>query len=153
MTIATAIRGVRNANPFNLRRDNTKWKGLRAIQTDPAFFQFDSMVWGVRAGTMVLRTYRDKYQLHTVRGIIRRFAPSIENPTVQYTLNVAKRLGVAPDDPIDTMQPDVMFALVRGIIAQECGIGAVLISDSTVHSGISLAPDLVNLSAPPRTTT
>jgi hypothetical protein len=153
MPIATAIRGYRNANPANLRRTKEKWVGLRSEQTDKAFFQFTSMVYGIRALAKTLITYRDKYQLHTVRGLINRFAPPCENPTEAYVNNVAKRMQVAPDMAIDTRMPEVMFAMVRGIIAQECGMAALLISDDTVRSGIALAPDPMNLSAPPRTTT
>ena len=141
-TIVSSVRGVRNANPGNLRRNNTKWQGLRPVQTDPDFFQFKSMIWGVRALAMTLITYRNKYHLVTVQGIVNRYAPSHENDTLSYIANVSKAVGAAPDARIDTAHTDVMFVLVRAIIRQELGlVASQFISDDTVHSGIALAPD------------
>lgn len=42
-------RGLRNNNPLNIRRNNTKWQGLSATQTDKSFFQFKTMAYGYRA--------------------------------------------------------------------------------------------------------
>lgn len=39
-------RGLRNNNPGNLRLSKDKWQGLRAVQTDKAFFQFETMAHG-----------------------------------------------------------------------------------------------------------
>lgn len=42
-------RGLRNNNPLNIRRNNTKWQGLSVTQTDKSFFQFKTMAYGYRA--------------------------------------------------------------------------------------------------------
>ena len=54
-------RGIRNCNPGNIRRNNTKWQGLREVQTDHSFFQFESMEWGYRA---MLRTLQNYQRIH-----------------------------------------------------------------------------------------
>lgn len=51
-------RGLRNNNPLNIRRSADLWQGLRKEQSDPEFFQFESIAWGYRAAFVVLRTYR-----------------------------------------------------------------------------------------------
>ncbi len=51
-------RGIRNNNPLNIRRSKDKWQGLRALQTDTAFCQFETMAYGWRAAFVLLtRTY------------------------------------------------------------------------------------------------
>ena len=50
-------RGLRNNNPLNIRRNNTKWQGLSATQTDKSFFQFKTMAYGYRAAFKTLQTY------------------------------------------------------------------------------------------------
>ena len=42
-------RGIRNNNPLNIRRSKDKWKGMRAVQSDAQFVQFESLEWGWRA--------------------------------------------------------------------------------------------------------
>ena len=41
-----------------------------------------------------------KYRLYTIRGIISRWAPSIENNTEAYISNVSRLTGIDPDEPI-----------------------------------------------------
>ena len=50
-------RGLRNNNPLNIRRNNTKWQGLSVTQTDKSFFQFKTMAYGYRAAFKTLQTY------------------------------------------------------------------------------------------------
>ena len=51
-------RGIRNCNPGNLRLSKDRWKGLRPVQTDKEFFQFEEMKWGYRALMRTLQNYR-----------------------------------------------------------------------------------------------
>ena len=75
-------RGIRNNNPLNIRRSKDKWKGMRLQQTDPSFVQFESLKWGWRAAFYLLtRTYYHQYRLFTIRAIISKWAPPIENKT------------------------------------------------------------------------
>jgi len=138
--VTSVVRGIRNNNPGNIRKDATAWQGLAAEQNDSAFFQFASMAYGIRAMIVILRTYKDRYGLDTVRKIINRWAPPNENDTGAYVNAVANYMNVLPDQPIDPHDEDTAFALVRGIIRQENGsIASTLVSDTNILAGIDLA--------------
>ena len=94
-------RGIRNNNPLNIRRSKDKWKGMRAVQSDAQFCQFESLEWGWRAAFWLLtRTYYHKYRLFTIRAIVQKWAPAIENDTKAYIANVSRLTGIGPDEPI-----------------------------------------------------
>ena len=94
-------RGIRNNNPLNIRRSKDKWKGMRAVQSDAQFCQFESLEWGWRAAFWLLtRTYYHKYRLFTIRAIVQKWAPAIENDTKAYIANVSRLTGIDPDEPI-----------------------------------------------------
>lgn len=94
-------RGIRNNNPLNIRRSKDKWKGMRAVQSDAQFCQFESLEWGWRAAFWLLtRTYYHKYRLFTIRAIVTKWAPAIENNTKAYIANVSRLTGIGPDEPI-----------------------------------------------------
>lgn len=76
-------RGIRNNNPANIRRGSS-WKGLSMYQTDSSFCRFMNMDYGIRAFFVLMRTYRYKHQLLSVREILYRFAPVNENYTSSY---------------------------------------------------------------------
>lgn len=79
-------RGVRNNNPFNVIKSSSCWLGLKPKYqcSDPVFCEFIEMKYGLRCGLVLLRKYIQVYHLSDVRGIISRFAPSIENDTETY---------------------------------------------------------------------
>ena len=94
-------RGIRNNNPLNIRKSKDQWQGLRAVQTDPSFCQFESMEYGWRAAFKLLtRTYYHTYRLFTIRAIVSKWAPANENNTKAYIANVSKMTGIGPDEPI-----------------------------------------------------
>ena len=94
-------RGIRNNNPLNIRRSKDNWKGMRAVQSDAQFCQFESLEWGWRAAFWLLtRTYYHKYRLVTIRAIVQKWAPAIENNTREYIANVSRLTGIDPDEPI-----------------------------------------------------
>lgn len=139
-TIVSAVRGIRNNNPGNIRKSSETWRGLAEDQTDPDFFRFTSMAYGVRAMVRILQNYSMKYGLDTPAGIIARWAPPTENDTKAYSVAVAQSLDVATTTRIDVYDSNTMFNLVRGIVAHENGrIAALLVSDSDVWQGIELA--------------
>ena len=81
-------RGLRNNNPLNIRRNNTKWQGLSVTQTDKSFFQFKTMAYGYRAAFKTLQTYIfNKYDTdkdgtaNELEDVIMRWAPPCENNT------------------------------------------------------------------------
>lgn len=129
--VTLAPRGIRNNNPGNLRRTRDAWLGLQPVQTDPEYFQFASIEYGLRALGVLLLNYRDRYGLDTVDAIVERFAPAHENPTAAYKAAVASRLF--PGEPVDVAveKPfDVAHRLrdlMRAIVIQENGAAAATI--------------------------
>lgn len=111
-------RGIRNNNPGNIRW-KSNWQGLisQELRTDKDFCQFASPVYGLRAIAKIMFTYRDKYGLNTVEGIINKYAPPVENNTRGYIQRVCDKLGVKPNEPIE-LTDEVLALLVRAI----CGV-------------------------------
>lgn len=110
----SGVRGLRNNNPGNIRKSADKWQGLRAEQTDSAFFQFTEPKYGVRALGKILLNYRAKYGLATVRDIINRWAPPVENNTASYVSQVSRALNVQADATIDVSArlPELTAAII-----------------------------------------
>jgi hypothetical protein len=88
---------------------------------------FTSPVWGIRALARTLLTYSRIYpqdtprDIDTVREIVNRWAPPVENDTGAYIAAVCKSTGFGPDQEIDVTDPDTMAALVVAICRQENG--------------------------------
>lgn len=115
-------RGIRNNNPGNIDRTGDKWQGMAADQSgDDRFVVFVAPQWGIRALVKVLLSYQRKHGIKTIRGIINRWAPPVENNTSAYVEQVAKACGVEPDDTIDIENKAVLRALVSSIIKHENG--------------------------------
>ncbi len=114
-------RGIRNNNPGNLRLSKTRWQGQAAEQTDPDFITFISPVFGLRALMKTLLTYHLKYGLDTVRSLINRYAPPVENDTGAYMQDVARRMGVKVDDPVDLCAPKALITIAMAIVCHENG--------------------------------
>lgn len=118
-------RGIRNNNPLNIRKGNN-WKGERQPQKDPAFEEFESMEWGIRAGFIILRKYIRGYnglteKFNTIEKIITRWAPASENNTQAYIEAVAKRTGIPRTQSLSFSQRNYMVAIVEAMIMVECG--------------------------------
>ena len=77
-------RGIRNKNPFNIRKSNNSWRGKTALNPDKEFERFTSMDYGLRAGFLLLRNAYLAKGFNTVEKIINRYAPSSENNTDAY---------------------------------------------------------------------
>ena len=117
-------RGIRNNNPLNIRRSKDNWQGLKTLQTDPQFCQFETMAYGWRAAfVMLTRTYYHTYRLYTIRAIINRWAPPNENNTKRYIENVCRFTGIGPDEPlgIPSDKPSRWMKLGAAMCVQECG--------------------------------
>lgn len=130
-------RGIRNCNPGNLER-GTNWLGLKPIQDDPRFCQFVSMDYGCRALLKTLMTYRNKHGLKTIRGIINRWAPNIENNTSGYMQRVSKAIGYGLDDELP-MSTKAYVALGKAIAGVECGAEASVITEQDWDRGAGMA--------------
>ena len=121
-------RGIRNNNPLNIRRSKDQWKGMAEAQSDVAFVQFNSLEYGWRAAFHLLtRTYYHKYRLYTIRTIVSRWAPELENNTKAYVENVSRLTGIAPDEPlgIPSEQPSRWIALGIAMAIQENGASSL----------------------------
>lgn len=130
-------RGIRNNNPGNIRRSRDPWQGLAAEQQDVAFFTFASMADGVRAAARIFITYYDKHNLSTVREIIDRWAPPVENNTDAYVSVVAAALDVDPDAPIDLQEYAVLKPLLKAVFKHENG--GNFVKDADLDEGLRRA--------------
>lgn len=77
-------RGIRNNNPFNIRKSANSWKGKLKYSSDADFEQFKSIVFGLRAGIALLSNAYIRKGLTTVPQIIAKYAPSSENNVSAY---------------------------------------------------------------------
>jgi len=128
-------RGIRNNNPGNIKKSNTKWQGK--IGEDGKFEIFDTPENGIRALTRIIKTYNNKYKLNTISGIITKWAPPRENDTKTYIKNVSNRVGINPNDKINVNDKTLMSKLIKAIIQQENG--NVPYDDSVILSGVNKA--------------
>lgn len=117
-------RGIRNCNPGNIRVTKDKWQGLRSVQTDKEFFQFEEMRWGYRALIRTLQNYRRIHGCYTITDFITRWAPSSENNTLAYIKSVCFQLGVPSVYVPDVDDRDTMCALAAAISKHENGVDA-----------------------------
>ncbi|MFL1391128.1 structural protein [Pseudomonas tritici] len=116
------IRGVRNRNPGNIDYNPAnQWQGQLA--PDPTiekrFARFDTPENGIRALCKLLLTYQRKHGLKTVKAIINRWAPSVENDTAAYVRAVEANTGTRPGAEVYLAQPAVMAGFVKAIIHHE----------------------------------
>lgn len=135
-------RGLRNNNPGNIREgkgDSNQWVGERATDDDPAFEEFTSLPYGIRAATVLFRNYQRLYGLNTIAQLIGKWAPPNENNTAQYIAQMEEWTGIPANAPIDLNGPAI-YPFLRGVFRKENGMLAdSLISESQLRYGVSLA--------------
>lgn len=117
-------RGLRNNNPGNIRLSSARFLGEKRPSGDPAFCQFESIEWGYRAMFVLLRTYVVKHKCHTLRQIINRYAPPIENHTDIYLRRVTDATHLSPDEAIAIEDGATMTAIVAAMSEVENGVKA-----------------------------
>jgi hypothetical protein len=131
-------RAQRNNNPGNIDRTNIRWLGMAADQSgDPRFIVFVDAAHGFRAMARIIHGHFG--QFNTVRQIINRWAPPVENDSQAYVNDVANRMGVTPDR-ILTWAIDAL-PLLRAIAIHENGTdenGKCLWPDSVIIDGINM---------------
>ncbi|WP_246506766.1 structural protein [Kistimonas asteriae] len=125
-------RGIRNNNPGNIRHGDN-WQGMTDIQTDPAFVQFVTPEYGIRAMTRIFKSYARR-GLVTVEQIVSTWAPDNENDTESYVKHVASVLGLSPDTPVAEHDYPALIAV---IIKHENGSQPY--SRDTIEAGVMLA--------------
>ena len=141
-------RGVRNHNPGNIDYNpRNQWQGQLA--PDPAiekrFARFDTAENGIRALAKLILAYRGKdgmpgvggAGIDTVREVINRWAPGVENDTEAYIKAVAAGVGVQPNQAIDLRNFRRLIAITTGIIKHENG--SVPYAASVIAEGVQRA--------------
>ena len=113
-----ATRGVRNANPGNIRKSKDQWEG--AIGDDGAFVIFDSPESGVRALAKNLQSYGSQ-GYDSIEKIINRWAPPSENDTQSYIDSVVSATGIPATQSLDLSNPDTLSSLAQAISFHETG--------------------------------
>ena len=140
MTASTAgrlPRGIRNNNPGNIRRNGDPWQGLAERQGDVEFFTFKDPIYGIRALARTLIAYQDKHSLRSIRQILNRWAPPVENNTNAYVRAVAAQTGFDADQPLDMHRFNHLKPLLTAIIQHENGQQPY--SDTQLTKGLVLA--------------
>lgn len=117
------MRGINNKNPGNIRQSPTKYLGEVRPSRDKAFKQFETMAWGYRAMFVLLDTYR-RNGYKTLRQMISRYAPPIENHTDNYIEFVSERARVFDNVELNTHDPAEMIPIVSAMSQMENGIPA-----------------------------
>ena len=139
----SAPRGIRNNNPGNIRenqRVDYDWVGESLVDSDLDFEEFSMPVYGIRAIARILKTYRTKYGINTIAGIISKWAPptgdsgEFENDTQSYINSVSKRVGLLPNAPVDDLHiPDIIDAIIYHENGQQPYTTAM------IYQGVALA--------------
>ncbi len=106
-------RGIKNNNPLNLRQTNIDWKHESGKDFDSAFEEFDSMVWGLRAGLRNMRTWFERGN-QTIEKIISVWAPESENDTESYIQYVSEKSGI-PRDAVIEWEKDTFYPIVAAM--------------------------------------
>lgn len=87
-------------NPFNIKYNpDNRWLG--EVPSNTPFCSFKTLKHGYRAFAILMHTYIDKHNIHTVHDFLHRYAPpSDNNNTAAYISFVCGKLGVKPQDNI-----------------------------------------------------
>lgn len=145
-------RGIRNNNPGNVEW-GSPWQGLVPAdkKTDPRFCQFTDAAYGIRCLAVTLLTYYDKRKandgskIDSIREVIERWAPSVENDVTAYSQAISKVLNVSPDsETLNLHDFTTLRGIVEGIIRHENGQGPLntvntWYSDSVIEEGLRRA--------------
>ena len=130
-------RGIRNDNPLNIRHGKSLWVGMREKQTDKAFVQFKSRVYGYRAAFVLLKNYIGKGE-DTIGKIIAKWAPPSDgNNTQGYIAHVSKSSGIDASHTLRWEDKVALVDIVQSMAKMESGI----IEDKAI---IEEAYDLAN---------
>ncbi len=125
--------GVLDKNPGNIVTGPVPWVGQTG--TNGRFCVFDTPEHGIRALAKLLLAYQVVHGLTTVRGIINRWAPPVENNTSAYVTDVAQDMQVDPDATIDLHSAATLTAMCTAIIWHENGEQPY--ADSVLAAGVA----------------
>lgn len=103
-------------NPGNIRY-NPAIPGVIG-KNEKGFSIFGSEQDGLRAIMYLLNLYYTKYNLTTIKGIINRYAPPIENQTSAYAQFVSNRSGFGLDQKLSKTD---LWLLIKPMVKMESG--------------------------------
>lgn len=134
-----AVRGLRNNNPGNLKRTKDAWQGKIPFpqSKDATFEQFKEIKFGIRAMLKDLIHDINKGK-NTVNALINEYAPSSENDTKAYILNVCKTLGVQPNQKLTMINSKFLVILARAIMKVELGASHTLVTDADINEALQI---------------
>ncbi|ATM85077.1 lytic transglycosylase [Yersinia frederiksenii] len=116
-------RGIRNNNPGNI--NYVGQDGATLERPGGRFAKFETAYDGLKAmARQLMRYFTGKTTgkpLQTLTDIISTWAPGSENNTGAYIAQLSKMLNVHPDAVLNLENPQVMSALMGGIIHHENG--------------------------------
>lgn len=107
----TTPRALRNNNPLNIRKSKQVWIG-EVEGCDKKFVTFLNTTYGFRAAFIILRRYIDIYRLNTIRKIIERWAPPVENSTNAYIKLVSAMTKINENEIIEFSDKEKMINIV-----------------------------------------
>ncbi|MGP2410146.1 lytic transglycosylase domain-containing protein [Yersinia sp. 2553 StPb PI] len=120
---STDPRGIRNNNPGNI--NYVGQDGASLERPGGRFAKFETAYDGLKAmARQLMRYFTGKTTgkpLQTLNDIISTWAPGSENNTGAYIAQLSKMLNVHPDAVLNLENPQVMSALMGGIIHHENG--------------------------------
>ena len=137
-----ASRPWRNRNPGDLRTLSAgeRWAGQSGVDASRGgpFAIFGARTDGWRALATNLLAYQDVHGLRTVRGMVGRFAPALENDTGGYISLVCGQIGRGPDQAMNAHDEATMLVLVKAIALAEGG-ARLAWPASEIVAGVRLA--------------
>lgn len=137
---AKLARGYRNRNPGNIDwlSPGRAWNGQIGREEGGRFGIYDTHENGIRAIGRQLRVYQDRHGLNTIREIIDRWAPPVENATNAYVARVdAAMLRHGADDRLVLSGFADLRELVEAIIVVE--LGGQPYDAATIDAGVRAA--------------
>ena len=128
-------RGIKNNNPLNLRRSDNAWLGKIEPGTDKQFEQFVSMIYGIRAAMVNMRTIIRRQNNHcTLAEMITTWAPPSDgNKTADYINFVARHSGVMPTELLNFKNKEQIVNVTYAMSIMECGVKLYKTSFETAY--------------------
>lgn len=118
-------RGFRNNNPLNIKRSFNGWLGKVTPSQDPIFETFTSMIMGIRAAMINLRSHilvdEKNHHQTTLEDEIKRWAPPAENDSAKYIAFVCAKTQMEASSIIQFHNKELVCNLIWAMSFYENG--------------------------------